>query len=323
LSPFLPACRQDGITNGIFLRYRCKCVTAVKLKSFLCYSRYYFNVVRKIFNGIHLGACYGTNEGARGYCAKAKTRQEEFPFFEYGDFVEEGERTDTKQFALDSSDMSLSITDLHNKYPMMTLQYLHKVEAMRQHKLEELYGHIVRDVKVTYIYGKSRVGKTTYHKRVLGYATREIAKVGKYNSTGQFDQYNMQDIIIFDEFKSQIPLTEMNEYIEGESLNVPARHTNRVACYTKVFIMSNYPLSEQYEKARADGDESSYEAFCKGIHEIIYMAERNHYIWQKGQPTAEVIARLTEQGAKITMLPEKSEQTEMQLISVNADELPF
>ena len=96
----------------------------------------------------------------------------------------------------------------------------------------------------------------------------------------------------------------MNEYIEGEPLNLPARHTNRVACYTKVFIMSNYPLEEQYQKARADGDEPSYEAFCARIHEIIYMPERNRYIWQRGNPTDEVLATLKEQGATVEIQSE-------------------
>jgi hypothetical protein len=245
------------------------------LQGFMTYHRPMdFKVVKKIYPSIHLDPCFGTNTEAREYCMKEKTRQEEYPFFEYGDFVEERQRTDTDKFAADVLDASISITELFKIYPMLTLQGLPKIKAIRQEALEEKFGNEVRDVHVTYIYGKSRAGKTTYTKRVLGYAPREIAKVGKYNSTGQFDQYNMQDIIVFDEFKSQIALTEMNDYIEGNPLNLSARNTNRVACYTKVFIISNYPLEEQYKKARADGDEPSYEAFCNRIHEIIYMPDK-------------------------------------------------
>ncbi len=96
----------------------------------------------------------------------------------------------------------------------------------------------------------------------------------------------------------------MNEYIEGDPLNLPARNTNRVACYTQVFIMSNYPLADQYAKARQDGDEPSYEAFCNRIHEIIYMPERNHYIWERGTPTQSVMDTLTRQGAVIEIKSE-------------------
>jgi hypothetical protein len=272
------------------------------LQGFMTYRRAMdFKIVKKIYPSIHIDPCYGTNGEAREYCTKERTRQDPtiFPFFEYGDFVEERQRTDTAQFAQDVLDLNIPITELFVKYPALTMHGLPKIKALQQEKLEEHFGNITRDVHVTYIYGKSRVGKTTYPKRVLNYSQKEIAKVGKYNSTGQFDQYNMQDIIVFDEFKGQIALTEMNDYIEGEPLNLSARNTNRVACYTKVFIMSNYPLDEQYKKARRDGDEPSYEAFCNRIHEIIYMPERNYYIWQKGNPTQEVIDTLNKQGATI------------------------
>ena len=173
------------------------------LQGFMSYKRAIdFKIVKRIYPSIHLDACYGTNAEARGYCTKEKTRQEEYPFFEFGDFVEEAERTDYKQFATDSLDMTLSITELRKMYPMLTLQYLQKIKALRQEELEEKFGSIVREVKVTYIYGNTRVGKTTYPRRVLGYLPRQIAKVGKYNSTGQFDQYTMQDVIVFDEFKN-------------------------------------------------------------------------------------------------------------------------
>ena len=269
------------------------------LQGFMHYNRQIdFSMVKTIFPTIHLDACTESNYYYRAYCCKQDTKIEGYDFFEHGVLVEERQRTDTAQFAQDVLDVNIPITELFIKYPTLTMHGLPKIKALRQEKLEEHFGNVTRDVHVTYIYGKSRAGKTTYPKRVLGYTPKQIAKVGKYNSTGQFDQYNMQDIIVFDEFKGQIPLTEMNDYIEGEPLNLSARNTNRVACYTKVFIISNYPLSEQYKKARRDGDEPSYEAFCNRIHEIIYMPERNSYIWQKGTPTDEITAKLTEQGAR-------------------------
>ena len=55
----------------------------------------------------------------------------------------------------------------------------------------------------------------------------------------------------------------------------------------------------------------SYEGFLRRINEIIYMPERNVYIWQKGRPTDETIATLEKQGAKITLLPQETEQMKM------------
>jgi len=174
---------------------------------------------------------------------------------------------------------------------------------MRQEALEEKFKDTIRDVHVTYIYGVSRAGKSTYLRRVLGLSPKDYAKVGKYNTSGQFDNYDMQDVLVFDEFKHQLPLTEMNEYIEGEPLWLNARQTNRLAIYTKVFIISNYQISEQYKKAREDGETPSYEGFCERIKEIIYMPARNHYVWKKGRPTDEVLETLKSQKAKVELLP--------------------
>jgi hypothetical protein len=163
---------------------------------------------------------------------------------------------------------------------------------------------------VVYIYGKADAGKTTYPQRVLGYRPMDICKVADYGS-GKFDEYNGHDIILFDEFINQIPLTKMNDYLDGQPLFLTARYANKVACYTKAFVISNYPISEQYRKERAEGKQPSFEGFMRRIHEIIYMPERNTYIWQKGKPTAETIAKLESQGAKISLLPEVYEQTQI------------
>ena len=77
---------------------------------------------------------------------------------------------------------------------------------------------------------------------------------------------------------------------------------------TKAFVISNYPLEHQYKKDLPEM-QASYEGFLRRIHEIIYMPERNVYIWKKGQPTAETIAKLDEQGARYSI--ESGEQTQM------------
>jgi hypothetical protein len=305
-----------------FLRYFCfqgergeECGT-LHLQGFWTYRRPMdFNVVKKVFPSIYLDYSYKSNTEEREYCSKERTSQTEYPFFEFGDFAEERSRPDTQSYITDVMDLTISIPELFQRHKMLALHGLPKIKAMRQEILEDKYGNEIRNVHVTYLYGKSRAGKSTYPRRVLGYFPKDICKVGKYNPTGQFDQYNLQDIIVFDEFKSQVPLTEMNDYIEGEPLHLSARNTNRVACYTKVFIMSNYPLAELYQKERANGDEPSYVAFCNRIHEIIYMPERNEYEWQKGRPTDEVIETLQKQGAKVKLLPQDVKQVTMEEVA--------
>ena len=89
----------------------------------------------------------------------------------------------------------------------------------------------------------------------------------------------------------------MNDMLNGQPYTFPCRFHDKIACFTKAIFTSNYPLDSQYREARAKGQEPSFKGFLRRIDEIIYIPEQNHYIWQKGQPTAEVIAKLTEQGA--------------------------
>ena len=145
----------------------------------------------------------------------------------------------------------------------------------------------------------------------MGIMPVKYGKITDYKSQ-KFDQYKNQDIIVFDEYDSQYPLTMFNDILDGEPNDLPARYGNRVACYTKVFIISNYPLEHQYQKERQSGKEKSYQGFLRRINEIIYMPERDRYIWRKGKPTAEVIAALEKQGARLELLPQAAEQTTME-----------
>ena len=267
-----------------------------------------FGAVRRIFPGIHLDQTGGSNFDNREYCKKEKTRVEGFEFFEVGQLVEEGQRLDNENFKKDMVNLDIPLAKLIEDYPYQAMMNLAKIKALREELKLARFENEVRNVRVTYIYGASRAGKTTYVRRVLKYAPKDVAKVGKYNTTGQFDAYKGQDVLLFDEFKGQLSLTEMNDYTEGEPLNFHGRNFNRVAMYTKVFIISNYSLDELYRKERQQGDEPSYKAFCNRIHEIIYMPQRNHYIWQKGRPSSEVIATLSEQCAIVDLLPFEIDQ---------------
>ena len=59
----------------------------------------------------------------------------------------------------------------------------------------------------------------------------------------------------------------MLNYLDRYPLLLPARYTDRVACFTKVYITSNLPLSGQYmlEQTRA---KPVWEAFLRRITEV-------------------------------------------------------
>ena len=53
------------------------------------------------------------------------------------------------------------------------------------------------------------------------------------------------------------------------SLTLPARYSNRVACYTKVYIISNICLSKQYTDIQWDFPET-FAALLRRINKVIH-----------------------------------------------------
>ena len=259
-----------------------------------------FEVVRDIFPTMHLDKCEGKNYENRAYCMKEDTKIAGYDFFEHGALVEERQRTDMLSFKEDVLNKA-TVLELFDKYPGITLNSLNKITQLQQMLIKEEFKNKTRDLYVTYIYGAADAGKTTFVNRVLGYSPMEVGKITEYPSAitpAKFDDYDNQDIILFDEFYGQFPITAMNDLLNGQPRYLSARYYNRVACYTKVFITSNYSLEQQYRTERANGKEPSFEGFKRRINEIIYMPKRNMHIWEKGKPTKQVIKTLTEQGAK-------------------------
>ena len=83
-----------------------------------------------------------------------------------------------------------------------------------------------------------------------------------------FDGYTNQGVLVFEEFNSQIPIEEMLNYLDIYPLSLPARYTDRTACYKTVYITSNIPLSEQYKKVQKERPET-WNAFLRRIHKVL------------------------------------------------------
>ena len=276
------------------------------LQGFMHFSRPMdFEVVRAIFPTMHLQKCEKNNSECRAYCMKNDaTKIDGYDFFESGVIpADERQRTDMPRFKKGILSKT-PVVELFNEFPMQTLHNINKIIQIRQLVLNEEFSNKTREIHVTYIYGAPDAGKTTFINRVLGYSHIEVGRMSDYKS-GRFDDYENQDILLFDEFYGQLSIPTMNDLLNEQPRHLPARYVNRVACYTKVFITSNYALDEQYRKQRAAGQEPSFGGFLRRITEIIYMPARNVHIWQKGVPTEKVKQALAAQGATYSIEPDE------------------
>lgn len=62
----------------------------------------------------------------------------------------------------------------------------------------------------------------------------------------------------------------MLEWLDGYPVALPARYTDKAARFTRVYIVSNWHLHEQYRNLQ-DGDRETWSAFLRRIHDVHVM----------------------------------------------------
>lgn len=235
-----------------------------------------FSTIKNRFPLAHIEKAYGSAKDNRDYIRKegkwANTDKAKTSvpgtFEEWGDMPSPSAEKSPKMAELiqniqDGKTTSEIILDSPN------LAFHGKdIDFLRETLLGEEYTSTQRKVEVTYLFGASGAGKT--YSIFQQYPAKEICRITNYrgNNGVNFDAYHGQDVLVFEEFNSQIPITDMLNYLDVYPLMLPARYNDRVACYTKIFITSNIPLTQQYLWAKCNSPET-WRAFNRRIHNVI------------------------------------------------------
>lgn len=137
-----------------------------------------------------------------------------------------------------------------------------------------------RKLEVVYLYGATGTGKT--RSIFDNHDPADICRITHYPASGAvFDAYDAQDVLVLEEFASQIPLSSMLNYLDGYPLQLPARYLDRTALYTKVYITSNLPLEAQY----MDETQARREALYRRINRIVeFKADSSTVVHKGGVP---------------------------------------
>jgi hypothetical protein len=229
------------------------------------------STMMKKFPKMHLDPCSGTCQQNRDYVFKEgkheKTQKAEGHISEtreeYGQVPIErpGQRNDI----VDLQDMvksGMTNDEIIKEMPKYSFK-INDIDRLRQTLLKAKYSELWRNVEVTYIYGETATGKTRSVIEEHGYKNCYFAT----NYKNPFDGYDGQDVLVFEEFRSSLHLADMLKYLDGHPLLLPARYYERVAMYTKVYIISNVPLEKQYPNIQINENES-WDAFVRRIHWI-------------------------------------------------------
>ena len=233
-----------------------------------------FQTMQQRFYGAHIEDARGTHRENRDYIRKEGKHREtdkadtNLPdtFEESGELPAESERRVKQSEAiLAMLEDGASDAEILRAYPS-ALNHLPRIQQARQTLLADKYRRVRRtDLKVCYIHGATGVGKT---RSILDrYGDENVYRVTNYKHP--FDGYKGEPVILFDEFRSSLPLPDMLDYLDVYPLMLPSRYADRVACYTQVFIVSNIPIEKQYPDVQQK-EPPSYDAFLRRINDGIW-----------------------------------------------------
>lgn len=231
-----------------------------------------FSTIQKRIPNCHIDYCKGTAQQNKDYVFKegkyAGTDKEDTRVdgtqYEHGDIPVErqGRRNDI----VDLYDMianGMSDFQILDTAPDYMLN-LNQIRQTRQVIKSEKFKNTFRELTTTYIWGSTGSGKTRYVMEKYGY--ENVYRVTNYKHP--FDDYRGQDVVLFDEFRSSLPLADMLKYLDGYPVVLPCRFADIQACFTKVYFTTNIPLDKQYVNIQRDEIES-YKAFLRRIHKSI------------------------------------------------------
>lgn len=233
-----------------------------------------FSTVHSRFYGAHIEPAKGTNPQNRDYVRKEGKWAEDAKhetnlpdtFEESGELPEDiGKRESQSEAILAELEANVPVLDIVREYPtaMSKLRQMNELaQAIRQEKHKDEF----RRLTVTYIWGETAVGKTRSVMEKHGYSN--VYRVTNY--AHPFDGYAGQDVILFDEFRSSLPIGDMLNYLDGYPLMLPCRYADKAACFTQVYVISNIPIEQQYINIQQE-QPKTWAAFLRRFQSVYQM----------------------------------------------------
>jgi hypothetical protein len=204
----------------------------------------------------HLEAARGTDFENWTYCQKTAVDIDT-----YGDEpVEDGDLSVWARI-VNHIDEGKSTNEIIRMYPETAMRCITAIEKYRLDVDRKNAGW--RDVEVIYMSGGTGIGKTRYVMDKYGYENVYRATDKKH----PFDMYAGQDVLVFEEFRSSYKIEDMLNWLDGYPIELPARYANKMAKFTKVYIISNWNYYQQYEKCQEDYPET-FDALTRRVTEL-------------------------------------------------------
>jgi len=229
-------------------------------------------MIQKHLPNWHILKARGTVEEVKAYLRKEGAKHAEKAstygfnsFFEWGDISKcakfQGKRTDLTELYEQIRD-GMSTFDILENNPNH-MRDINNIERVRLEILPEQYKNVFRELQTTYIFGATNTNKTRSVMEKYGY--ENVYRVTNY--VNPWDGYKGQDVVVLDEYLSQFAITDFNQIADGYPMMLRARYFDRVANFTKLYLISNSDIINQYPTERVHNKEL-WAAFARRIQTI-------------------------------------------------------
>lgn len=271
------AIKEKLVTNFATLRYFCLADEIGANKTYHTHlyvyfrSRVRFSKIKKHFPVAHIDAAKGTVQQNIDYIKKSgkwegtekEATRVEGTFEEWGEISKQKGQLEKMAELFDLIDggyTNAQILALNHDY----ILDIDKLDKVRTTLLTDEYkGKRRLDLRCIYISGVTGTKKTSGVLDFHGDA--DVCRVTNY--LHPFDHYCCEPVLCLDEFRSSFRISDMLNYCDIYPIQLPARYSNKVACYRYVYIISNWRLEEQYKDVQ-EKDPETWKAFLRRIHEV-------------------------------------------------------
>lgn len=247
---------------------------------YVCYENaVYFSTMKKRFPPAHIESALGSSAENRDYIRKegkyldSDKKETNIPetFEEWGEMPQDkATKNETvSEQVLEMVKNGCSNIEIINAFASYGTK-INQLNTLRQEFFNDKYSKEDRNINVTYIFGDTGSGKTRFVMNSFDYT--DIYKVSNYEHP--FDSYNGQKVLLLDEFRSGFPISDLLQFLDRYPCRLPARYTDKVACYTDVFIISNEDLSEQYKTIQIEKPES-FKALLRRIDKVLHFKKND------------------------------------------------
>ncbi len=267
---------KEALLNWESIIYYCMCDELAKTLHTHLFIQFknpvYFSSVKKAFPTAHIEEAQGTAEENRAYLRKEgkwentekETTNLKETYEEWGAMPQtgQGRRSDLANLYQMIKDGYSNVEILEvNPDNLLNLQHIDKarLEILSNRYKAERRTNLI----VTYVSGSTGYGKS---RNILdNHGDSNVYRITDYKHP--FDTYSGEDVLVFEEFRNDLPIGNMLNYLDIYPLQLPARYNNRQACYNFVYIVSNWKLEDQYHNIRLEQPET-YKALMRRIHKV-------------------------------------------------------